>query len=58
MHLAMLQTKDLLYVLDLRIVRDLCCAGVPHVEELAPQGKHAVFVTPNHAEPADRQCLG
>ena len=35
-HLAVLETHDLLYVLDLCIARNLGHACVPHIQQLSP----------------------
>ena len=54
----MLQTQDLLDVLNLLVLHDLVVASFPDVEQLAAQGEDAVVVATDDTETSDGERLG
>ena len=56
--LVVLQTQDLLDVLNLLVLHDLVVASFPDVEQLAAQGEDAVVVATDDTETSDGERLG
>ena len=44
--LSMLQTKNLLYVLDFCVIQYLLMVGFSDIQQFTPQGKHTIVVPP------------
>ena len=56
--LVVLETQDLLDVLDLDILYDLVVAGFSDVEQLASKREDAVFVASDNTETGDSESFG
>jgi hypothetical protein len=56
--LIMLETENLLDVLNLDVFDDLVVTGLSDIEQLSTQGEDTVLVATNDSEAGDCECLG
>jgi hypothetical protein len=49
----MLETHNLLDVLDLLVLHDLVVSRFTNIEQLSTEREHSEVVTPNHAQTSD-----